>query len=83
MVLRTFGHTVALTSPRCAFLSSSMKVRDCPMPPPMLRGMSLFNTARVVGHFQEIHLVRDFKLLPQGLGVDANAHGGQFVAAFS
>ncbi len=36
---RILGHTVTLTSPRCAFFSSSIKVRDWPMPPPMLSGM--------------------------------------------
>jgi hypothetical protein len=39
MSLRAFGQTVTLTSPRCAVLSRYMKVRDCPMPPPMLKGI--------------------------------------------
>lgn len=32
------GHTVTLTSPRCAFRSSNIWVRDWPMPPPIERG---------------------------------------------
>ena len=41
-----FDHTVTLTSPRCAFLSREMKVRDCPIPPPMLSGISSSRMAR-------------------------------------
>ena len=37
---RIFGHTVTLTSPRCAFLRIAISVRDCPMPPPMDSGSS-------------------------------------------
>ena len=43
--LRIFGHTVTLTSPRCAVRSKAMYVRDCPMPPPMLSGTSSFTIA--------------------------------------
>ena len=35
----TFGHTVTLTSPRCAFRSRDIKVRDCPIPPPIDSGI--------------------------------------------
>ena len=34
----TFGHTDTLTSPRCALRSSSISVRDWPMPPPTTAG---------------------------------------------
>lgn len=43
--LRIWGHTLTVTSPRCAFLSRSMRVRDWPMPPPMLSGISFFTMA--------------------------------------
>ena len=33
------GHTVTLTSPRCAFRSRSISVRDWPIPPPIESGM--------------------------------------------
>lgn len=36
---RIFGHTVTLTSPRCAFRRSSINVRDCPIPPPIESGI--------------------------------------------
>ncbi len=42
---RIFGQTVTLTSPKCAFLSSSISVRDCPMPPPIESGTSSFRIA--------------------------------------
>jgi hypothetical protein len=45
MSLRILGHTVTLTSPRCALRSSIMYTRDCPMPPPIDRGISLFMMA--------------------------------------
>src|ERR1019366_3044005 len=35
---RTFGHTVTLTSPRCAFRRRSIRTRDWPMPPPIESG---------------------------------------------
>jgi hypothetical protein len=38
--LRTLGHTVTLTSPRCALCRSSIWVRDWPMPPPIESGVS-------------------------------------------
>ena len=37
---RILGHTVTLTSPRCALWSSSIWVRDWPMPPPIERGVA-------------------------------------------
>ena len=37
--LSIFGHTETLTSPMWAFLSITICVRDCPIPPPMLRGI--------------------------------------------
>ncbi len=40
--LSTFGHTLTVTSPRWAFFRSSICTRDCPMPPPMLKGISSF-----------------------------------------
>ena len=43
--LSCFGHTETVTSPRCAVLSRYMKVRDWPMPPPMLRGILSFTIA--------------------------------------
>lgn len=39
---RIFGHTVTLTSPKCALRSRSISVRDCPIPPPIDSGSSLF-----------------------------------------
>jgi len=39
------GHTVTLTSPRCAFFSSSIVVRDWPMPPPIESGIRSFRMA--------------------------------------
>jgi len=42
---RIFGHTVTLTSPRWALRSNSIKVRDCPIPPPIESGISLFRIA--------------------------------------
>ena len=36
-----FGQTVTLTSPRWALRNRSIRVRDCPMPPPMESGNSL------------------------------------------
>lgn len=41
----SFGQTVTLTSPRWALRSSSMVVRDWPMPPPMLSGISSLRIA--------------------------------------
>ena len=38
--LRIFGHTLTLTSPRCALWRSSIWVRDWPIPPPIERGVS-------------------------------------------
>jgi hypothetical protein len=40
MSFKIFGQTVTLTSPKWALRSSSIWVRDWPMPPPMLRGSS-------------------------------------------
>lgn len=40
MSLSTFGHTVTLTSPRWAFLSRNIWVRDWPIPPPIDNGNS-------------------------------------------
>ena len=37
---RTFGHTVTLTSPRWALRRICITVRDWPMPPPILSGIS-------------------------------------------
>src|ERR1039458_8597632 len=34
IVLRICGHTLTVTSPRWALRKSSIKVRDCPIPPP-------------------------------------------------
>ena len=45
----TRGQTVTLTSPRCAFRSRSIIVRDWPMPPPMESGISSFMIARWYG----------------------------------
>ena len=42
---RIFGHTVTLTSPRWALRSNSIKVRDCPIPPPIESGIWLFRMA--------------------------------------
>lgn len=39
------GQTVTLTSPRWAFFSSSMAVRDWPMPPPIDSGIWSFKIA--------------------------------------
>ena len=41
----TFGHTVTLTSPRCALRKICIMVRDCPTSPPMLSGISWFTIA--------------------------------------
>jgi len=38
---RIFGHTVTLTSPKCALRNKSIKVRDWPIPPPMESGRTL------------------------------------------
>jgi hypothetical protein len=43
--LRIFGHTVTLTSPRCALRRRSISVRDWPMPPPIESGISLLMIA--------------------------------------
>src|SRR5208337_2227486 len=43
---RIFGHTVTLTSPRWALRSSSIKVRDWPIPPPIESGIWSFRIAR-------------------------------------
>ena len=43
--LSCFGHTVTLTSPRCALRSSSIVVRDCPIPPPIDSGIWSFRIA--------------------------------------
>ena len=40
MSFRIFGHTLTVTSPRCALRSSSISVRDCPIPPPTESGIS-------------------------------------------
>ena len=45
MSRRTFGQTVTLHSPKCAVLSRYMYVRDWPIPPPMLSGISLLTIA--------------------------------------
>jgi len=45
MSFRILGQTVALTSPMCAFFKSSIKVRDWPMPPPILSGIWSFKMA--------------------------------------
>jgi len=42
---RIFGHTVTLTSPRCAFRKSSIRVRDWPIPPPIESGIWSFRIA--------------------------------------
>jgi hypothetical protein len=42
---RIFGHTVTLTSPRCAFLRIAICVRDWPIPPPIDSGTSPFRIA--------------------------------------
>jgi hypothetical protein len=42
---KILGHTLTVTSPRCAFLKSSISVRDWPIPPPMLSGISFFKMA--------------------------------------
>jgi len=39
MSLRILGQTLTVTSPKCALRNSSMRVRACPTPPPMLRGI--------------------------------------------
>jgi hypothetical protein len=36
-----YRRALTLTSPRCAFFKSSIKVRDWPIPPPMLSASSL------------------------------------------
>lgn len=43
--LSCFGHTVALTSPRCAIRSRYMQRRDWPIPPPMESGISSLRIA--------------------------------------
>jgi len=45
MSLSCFGHTVTLTSPRCALRSSSIVVRDWPIPPPIDSGIWSFRIA--------------------------------------
>jgi hypothetical protein len=50
--LRIFGQTVTLTSPRWALRRSIMKVRDCPMPPPMLSGSASRTIAWWYGDFR-------------------------------
>ncbi len=45
MSLRACGQTLTVTSPRWAVRSRYMKVRDCPMPPPMLNGMRSLRSA--------------------------------------
>ena len=42
----TFGHTVTLTSPMWALCSSSINVRDWPIPPPIESGIWPFTIAR-------------------------------------
>ena len=81
MSFRIFGHTVTLTSPRCALRSRSIRVRDCPMPPPIDSGIRSSKNGAVVGQLQEVSLLAEFQLLLQGFLGDADAHGAQFVAA--
>jgi len=45
MSFSTFGQTLTLTSPRCALRSSSIIVRDCPIPAPIESGTSPFTIA--------------------------------------
>lgn len=42
MSRRILGQTVTLHSPRCAFLRIAIYVRDWPMPPPIVSGISPF-----------------------------------------
>ena len=56
--LSCFGQTVTLTSPRCALRSSSMVVRDWPMPPPIDSGISSFRIAWWYGSFRKSSLAR-------------------------
>ena len=48
----SFGHTVTLTSPRCAFWSRSITVRDWPIPPPIESGIWSIRIAWWYGSFR-------------------------------
>jgi len=75
----TFGHTLTVTSPKCAFLSNSRRARDWPMPPPMLRGIS--SRFPCDKEFQEAGVARHFQLRLERFCVHPNAHGAEFMAA--
>jgi hypothetical protein len=42
---RVLGHAVTLTSPRCALLNKSIRVRDCPIPPPIEKEIAMSRVA--------------------------------------
>ena len=79
----TFGQTVTLTSPRWALRSSSIRVRDWPMPPPMESGISLLMMRLMIGELEIVEQVRHFELLRRGFRRSRGCPWTEFVAALS
>ena len=77
--LSASGQTETLTSPRCALRSSSIMVRDWPIPEPIAARHLAAQDRPVVGQLDELRLPRELELPAEARRVDADAAGHQLV----